>query len=55
MRLLEMEDESVAPWILSALTFVGKYKPLGKFWGEDKKIVNFFFFLRFFFIVMFSL
>ncbi|KAK6618691.1 hypothetical protein RUM43_013082 [Polyplax serrata] len=34
MRLLEMDDETVAPWILSALTFVGKYKPLGEMFPE---------------------
>lgn len=28
--LLEMDDDNVAPHILSTLTFLGKYRPLGK-------------------------
>ncbi|CAG9131425.1 unnamed protein product [Plutella xylostella] len=28
--LLELDDESVAPYILAALTFLGKYRPLNK-------------------------
>lgn len=31
IQLLEMEDENVAPLVLSVLTFLGKYKPLCKF------------------------
>jgi len=26
-----MEDETVAPLVLSVLTFLGKYKPIGKY------------------------
>jgi len=28
---LNMEDETVAPLVLSVLTFLGKYKPIGKY------------------------
>ena len=28
--LLELDDESVAPHILAALTFLGKYRPLSE-------------------------
>jgi hypothetical protein len=36
---LNMEDETVAPLVLSVLTFLGKYKPIGKCNSEGSYIV----------------
>uniref|UniRef100_A0A1B6DQW8 Uncharacterized protein n=1 Tax=Clastoptera arizonana TaxID=38151 RepID=A0A1B6DQW8_9HEMI len=37
LRLLRMEDECIAPSILSVFTFLGKYKPLAEVFPEEMK------------------
>lgn len=39
---LNMEDETVAPLVLSVLTFLGKYKPIGKYNVYSSSAGNFF-------------
>jgi hypothetical protein len=40
---LSMEDELVAPLVLSVFTFLGKYKPIGKYNVHISYVVSTFF------------
>jgi len=40
---LSMEDETVAPLVLSVFTFLGKYKPIGKYNVHCSYAGNFFY------------
>lgn len=39
LNLLQMEDEIVAPLVLSVLTFVGKYKPIGEMFPNETNML----------------